>query len=467
MSPTRVSLLSGWPSWSGALERGYCYFGIIYYQQGLIAALQGANGIEQAKSGEVDIFKSSSQFLILVIVIAIWIRRSSSFIPLLRHLMPYIVILLLSFASVLWSDNPGLTVRRDVAQLTCVMFSAYLYQSCGLGRIILMFGRAAIVLGILSLILFFVAPSIAHDVDLGYGNAMRGVFPQKNVMGECMLVALSCFAYQLVAEQGRRTVNLACIAISFVCLVLGRSATSVVIAGVVLTTAALMGLRNRPKVLLLARFIVAWAGIMLIVLVILTPETLLDLAGRDASLTGRVPLWNLVLAKIGERPLLGHGYAGFWDANSVSVQYLWLQNGWEAPHSHNGYLEVLLQLGVVGLLCYAWLWFSTIIRAVRAARHGNMAISRWLLLFMLLQGLENLDEGPLSSPDHFMMLTVAASMTFSVWSKNDRLRRRLAWSSEMSIPFVRNGETRTATVSMPWSSVKALTGDKAAPVVRR
>ncbi len=404
--------------WGNGLATCYGYFGIVYYQQGLIPALHAARSADQIRPGETDILSTISQFAILVVTTSIWVLRGKRLVPLLRHLGPYIAILLLSLASVLWSDNPGVTLRRGTAQVTCVLFSVCLYRFFGLDRIIVMFARSTVALGLLSILVFLAAPSIGHEVDLGYEQAMRGVFPQKNVMAECMLVGLCCFAYRVVQEHRLRPSNLFGLATVGVCLLLAQSATSLGIAALVSIVAALMYLRERPNWYLLGLFAVAWLAIALVAVAILSPDTLFTLTGRDASLTGRVPLWDLILRKIAEQPLLGHGYAGFWNADSVSVQYLWLRSGWEAPGSHNGYLEVLLQLGIVGLLCYIWLWAGTIVRAVRASRRSGFAPSRWFLLFMLIQGLENLDEGPLSLPDHFTMLMVCASLTFSIWARN-------------------------------------------------
>ncbi len=91
---------------------------------------------------------------------------------------------------------------------------------------------------------------------------------------------------------------------------------------------------------------------------------LLEFLGKDATLTGRVPLWHLVDPEIVHRPLLGYGYGVFWsEANPVAWR-IWEVSGWQAPHAHNGYRDLLLGVGSVGLVLFGLV-------TVRALRQGT------------------------------------------------------------------------------------------------
>ena len=158
----------------------------------------------------------------------------------------------------------------------------------------------------------------------------------------------------------------------------------------------------------------------------LAPKAVWGLLGRDASLTGRAPLWRQVLRAVAERPLLGHGYAGFWSDDSPQVQYLWLLAGWRAPDSHNGYLDTALQLGAAGLGGYLFLWGRVLSRAVRAARAGGLRESRWVLLFMLVNIVLNLDEGPMPFPDGFTLMMPGALAALGAWHEQRQLQARWA-----------------------------------------
>ena len=69
--------------------------------------------------------------------------------------------------------------------------------------------------------------------------------------------------------------------------------------------------------------------------------------GRDPTLTGRTEIWRLVLGMAGN-PLLGTGFESFWLGKRL--EKMWSLYWWHPRESHNGYLEIYLSLGWLGLL---------------------------------------------------------------------------------------------------------------------
>ncbi|MEM9412816.1 MAG: O-antigen ligase family protein [Planctomycetota bacterium] len=73
---------------------------------------------------------------------------------------------------------------------------------------------------------------------------------------------------------------------------------------------------------------------------------------KDVStLTGRLPLWEVLLESVEEKPLIGHGYLAYWDKERIEILSDLLK--WEIPHGHNMYIDVLLDGGIIGLLLFA------------------------------------------------------------------------------------------------------------------
>jgi O-antigen ligase len=70
----------------------------------------------------------------------------------------------------------------------------------------------------------------------------------------------------------------------------------------------------------------------------------------DASFTGRIDIWNFVLQSLKDRIMTGYGFAAFW--GSDAIQNLPEGKEWAgyASHSHNGYLDTALGMGVPGLI---------------------------------------------------------------------------------------------------------------------
>ena len=411
------------------LERGYAFVGVVYYEQGIIQALRAARGAEALKPGSSDIVSTVSQFAILAILLCILVVRRKQYLPVLRHLAPFAAIILLCFASTAWSDNPLPTLRRATSLASCVLFGMYLTRTYGLRGAIALAGDTAVFLGVLSIAVFVAVPKIGRETALGYEHAMRGVFSQKNPMAECMLLGASCYCFRIL-DEGLRLRHAACLLVLLLCIALARSATSLGIAALMLLATGFMATWGRPRLRLVLCFGTAWAALAVVVLGAVAPDLAMALSGRDASLTGRGPLWHEVMHVIARQPLLGHGYAGFWNGESREVQYLWLKAGWEAPDSHDGYLDVLVELGFAGLAAYAFMWGRVTVRAIAASRAGTLRESRWLLLFMLINVVLNLDEGPMPYSNGFTMLMPGALLWLGLWTDRQRalapLRRSLA-----------------------------------------
>jgi O-antigen ligase len=77
-------------------------------------------------------------------------------------------------------------------------------------------------------------------------------------------------------------------------------------------------------------------------------------------LTGRRDIWHEVWHAITLRPWFGYGIGGVWSNPSNDPARTIVRNlGFVVFHSHDGFLEILLVLGVVGLALYVWLMIST------------------------------------------------------------------------------------------------------------
>jgi O-antigen ligase len=69
--------------------------------------------------------------------------------------------------------------------------------------------------------------------------------------------------------------------------------------------------------------------------------------GKDPTLTDRTEIWAFVLG-MHTNPLVGTGYESFWMGRRL--QYFWQNAGQgRLNEAHNGYLEVYLNLGIIGV----------------------------------------------------------------------------------------------------------------------
>ena len=325
------------------------------------------------------------------------------------RLWPFLLVLALIIASAAWSQSPGHTLRRSLGVLAMVMFVVATTTVLGVGRFFrIMLGVMAGLMA-LSLVEAALRPAVGFDVG-EYANAIRGVFPQKNVLGMALLFTALALSFT-VLERGRlRWGDAAWLLALLAMLVLARSTTSllltVVVAGVTLLVlwldrgglwGATAGLATA---LGLTAGLVVFAGIGM--------EGFFDLIGKDSSLTGRTFIWDGVWHIIAGRPALGHGYAAFWLENSRNVRALVELVQWDVPNAHSGYLEVLLQLGWVGMALVGLLALATLGWAVVAALRGQVARALWAVLVLAMVAVLNRTESVLLNPDFPMVFWLLA-----------------------------------------------------------
>jgi exopolysaccharide production protein ExoQ len=79
-------------------------------------------------------------------------------------------------------------------------------------------------------------------------------------------------------------------------------------------------------------------------------------SGHEATIEGRGRLWEILL-QTDTNPIFGTGFESFWLGDRL--QKIWAEVKWHPGQAHNGYLELYLNLGIVGLLIFGALIIAT------------------------------------------------------------------------------------------------------------
>jgi exopolysaccharide production protein ExoQ len=291
--------------------------------------------------------------------------------------------------SIFWADMPDLVLRRAIAVVGTTLFGVVVAIRLTFAEQLRLFRWATRIAAAMSLALLIVAPGAAFAAG-AESSTVRGIFNHKNHLGATM--ALGLLMEWFVPETNRKAKVLRGIflAVYFAMLVLSNSMTSVVALGttlVVVYSFRFLYSRCRLPLPMLFAIFLAGAGVAMAI-----ESSATELLGRSSDLTGRTELWGFTLNMISKRPLLGFGLSGFWmgaSEESLSVQS---QLGWTPIYSHNGYLEILLSLGIVGLLLLLVVVGSGIKR-VLARVHSNGSIQdMWPIAFFTFFLVHNLAE---------------------------------------------------------------------------
>jgi exopolysaccharide production protein ExoQ len=343
------------------------------------------------------------------------VKHYRQFFNAMRRTIPLLILLALPVLSVSWSLSPSLSLRRAIGLLGSVLL-AYLLAVRFTPRQMLVL--VAFVLGpcmLLSLAAAAAMPSIAvtpmtFDV--------RGIYLHKNVLGWAAALSVIVTAFLVVDRSyGMRKTAIVFLGGSASCLILSQSATGLIvtISALVLawffTTYARLRGPSRIAFLLISLQVVA--AVLISLDSFLVP--LLEALGKDATLTGRVPLWALVDREIGHSLFWGYGYQAFWGPANPEAWRIWAKIGWAAPHAHNGYRDTLLSLGVIGLAALAMTVGRALAQGMSLQRRMPQDGWLWLNVFFSTFLVMNLTESMiLIQNDLYWTLITAAIISFGL-----------------------------------------------------
>lgn len=329
----------------------------------------------------------------------------------LRWLNPFLpAFLALAVASAAWSIEPSLTVRRDIRLLTFIGVALAFVLAGWHARRFQNVVRPILTLMLAGSVLFglvFPLYAIHQESSPELAGAWRGLTNHKNSFGALSCIALIFWLHAGLSREVRPLAALAGGALAAACLLLSRSSTSLVTG--LFATAFLVVFLRAPRgllrylpfatgafVLLLLVYSVAILKLMPGLDLLLQPITLLT--GKDLTFTKRSDIWVIISEHIDLHPLLGTGYGAYWTASTGSPSFEVVRRLYFYPASaHNGYLEIVNDLGIVGLFCLLG-YLLTHLEQSLALLGRNRAQSALYLALFLQQALTNLSESHWLSP---------------------------------------------------------------------
>ena len=197
------------------------------------------------------------------------------------------------------------------------------------------------------------------------GGPIEGIVASRNLLGFLALLALIVFAVQLRAGLVARGRGILWVSVAIVMLWFTRSATvTVALAAVAVALLFALWARRLPPLGRRPLYLTAVAALAAAVVGLVGfSSTLLGLLGKSDDLTGRFDIWGSVIGLASERPLWGWGWVGYWVPWVEPFDGLAVRKGVEYLQAHNAWLDVWLQVGILGLIVFGALVLSTLWRS--------------------------------------------------------------------------------------------------------
>jgi exopolysaccharide production protein ExoQ len=348
--------------------------------------------------------------VVLAIIELVRERHEARRIPILL-----IATLALMGLSIAWSFYPAASATGFLATLVTTTFAVFLATGLPWAAVVDALARA--MRGALALSLLFeliVAVFVRRpvlplwvdyaDVDqiprafywsrdvLFDGGRIQGIVGNANILAMIALLALIAGVAKVVAGRGTLPGFVTWTIVALGVLALTRSTTVLAAAAVVgvVTLAAWYARRGSGGRRVATAVALTAAVAAVVTAAVAFREPLLALVGKSSDLTNRVDIWAVVIDLAGQRPVAGWGWVSYWAPWVEPFDDLVVINGVTYLQAHNAWLDLYLQLGVIGLIVVGLFVLTTLVRSWSYALDGprdSALVPLALLAAVLVQSL--------------------------------------------------------------------------------
>lgn len=363
----------------------------------------GGRGQETGMPG-MQIAWSIAYFIILVV----YFRKCDTPIRKLFKVAPLMGVVALSMASIFWSQDPQLTMRRSIALALTLVFGVYFAWRFSSREQFRMIACAFAICIIFSFFFEMLNLNPSEGIPGWYG-----VFYHKTELGRNMVLATLSFFFWKKIEPDKAAFAWAGLLGAAVLVLLAHDVTSLLVLLLLffLFPYIRWSLLGRPRRAVIAFLFLFFAGGVSIVWVFSHLVAVTTLLGKDPTFTGRVPLWIFSTVMALRRPWLGYGFNAFWLSDDALIRKMWGLLRWQPPHAHNGTLELWLEIGIVGTAWFFLAFGYYVVRALKRIRTTTDVTAAWPFMFLAFFFFANLTEGFFLVPNsiYFILYVVMAA----------------------------------------------------------
>lgn len=334
--------------------------------------------------------------LLLAPILQYTLKKSLQAWSILLVKTPFLHLFLLwVLLSATWSNDPITTLRTSLVIVETAIIAMYIGYRFTWPDLLDILKWFAATLVFLAFLYGIGQPSVGRDLD----GAWVGINGHKNHF--CFLMALSTILWFInsIYQPKQRYLSISMVFLSLIALQQGGSGASKVIVVCLIALWFYLGtLKTLPTQWAFSSVILFL--IISICLVIVVTENLefivVDTLNKDLTLTGRTDFWPLIIRKINQRPLLGYGIDGFWQPwnglDNPSRDVIVAKTQFAPPHSHNGFMDLVVDLGYIGLFIFLASMVNALMKSIILLGKEKMPYAGLPLIFLTYTILTNLTE---------------------------------------------------------------------------
>lgn len=373
-------------------------------------------------------------YFVLIAVAGVQLmRRKLSFGEVLRSNQWLAVFFFFWLMSVFWSEAPFVSLKRWVKDVgNILMILVLLTEDEPLEAIKAVFTRCAFVLIPMSVVLIKYYGDLGRMYHIWSGEMMyTGVTTHKNMLGALVMVCGLVYMWDFIGRiraGGKQwrwkkvVVELPVVLMSLYLLHMAGSATALgcaVIGAAIYFGLAIPTIQRKAKhleVYVMVGGLTVW---LLDAIFDLKRLIVVDLLGRDLTLTTRTEVWPMLLKK-SDGFLLGSGFNSFWSGERL--QYFLEKFG--ILQAHNGYLETYLNGGMVAVVLLLVYLFAANL-SIRRNLVGGDEFARVRMMFLVVAVIYNFTEAAFNKMGLVWLALLVVTVELPRWQARAARRRQL------------------------------------------
>lgn len=387
---------------------------------------------------------------IVVIGLTIWtvvaLAIKSPAKTLTRIPVPMLGLMGLMLLSLIWSQYREMTLVTLGLQITASLFAIFLANQFTWRQLLHILSNT---------IRFLLASSMAIEIYAAITGPLKPFFPNysgdepphasylwvqgnlmqferiQGIMGNANLLAFTAvlgmllFLIELIVTDRSKWLPALSLALAISMAFLAKSAGMTVAMGLI-AFAALVAILSEGRPKPTRHKIYRIAGLVLGIAIlagIVFRDLVFDLLDRSPDATGRFSIWEKVWGLITEKPLEGWGWIGYWIPGVEPFEGLVEINGVPMYQAHNAYLDIWMQLGILGLGLMIWLMIAVFARLwAVAVRHTNPLYLYPLFVFLVIAA-QSLTESRLLIEAGWVLLVLLATKSREPFAELEPLGR--------------------------------------------
>jgi exopolysaccharide production protein ExoQ len=372
-----------------------------------------ANGTFIPSSGDTSLSASSassashmvSEAIIMLVCSILVASRLPYLFSDYRRMKLYLALPILAVLSLIWSTDPRQTLVSGTVFLIFNLFALYLGNRFSFQEqlgLIMLVGAIALPLSI-ALAMFI--PGVGTS-EAGWS----GIFSQKQNCAVVSMLWLVTAIHWKCSGLYQKAFRLAYILMCVLLIVMSRSRTGWALTLIALALSAAIWLMQKmpaKQSILITLLASAFAGGL--GYAIYSYSTIIVTAvGKDPTLSQRTSIWAAVWVEITKRPLLGYGFGAFWKGLFGPSHDVVISSGWNVFQAQNGFLDVWLSVGVLGVAIVALMVVQAVRNAIRSFRAVNETFVRWCVVMIVCILLVNIGESTIARPQMGWLLFLVA-----------------------------------------------------------